>query len=57
MGFLHKREYADAGDIVVVDCSHRCNVLLLDDNNFSSYRSRRSFRRICSTRFENGLPA
>lgn len=39
MSFLHKCEELHRGDIVVVDCSHRCNVLLLDDTNFRFYRS------------------
>jgi hypothetical protein len=43
VGFLHKRVYANEGDVVVVGCSHRCHVLLMDDSNFDSYRSRRSF--------------
>lgn len=38
MEFIHTREYLNDGDIVVVDCSHQCNVRLLDDNNFSKYR-------------------
>lgn len=44
MQFLHKQEFLNEGDLVVVNCSHRCNVMLLDDGNFSSYRSRRDFR-------------
>ncbi len=44
MGFLHKREYAEAGDVVEVNCTHRCNVLVMGDSDFSAYRSRRSFR-------------
>jgi hypothetical protein len=38
MSFLHKREYLDEGDIVVVDCSHRCNVRAMSDSDFQSYR-------------------
>lgn len=44
MTFLHKREFLDSGDLAVVDCSHQCNVMLLDDNNFQKYKSRRAFR-------------
>lgn len=36
--FIHAREYLHAGDVVVVDCSHQCNVCLMDDTNFSYYR-------------------
>lgn len=38
MSFLHKREHLNGGDVVVVNCSHQCNVLLLDDSNFSRYQ-------------------
>jgi hypothetical protein len=41
--FIHAREYLDAGDVVIVDCSHRCNVSVMDDANFSAYRSGRRF--------------
>lgn len=42
--FMHAREFLHAGDIVVVTCTHRCNVLLMDDANFSSYRNGRAFK-------------
>lgn len=38
MNFLHTREYLEEGDIVVVECSHQCNVLLTNDTNFSKYK-------------------
>ena len=38
MSFLHKREHMNRGDCAVVDCSHQCNVMLMDDNNFSKYK-------------------
>jgi len=38
MHFLHKREYLNAGDVVVVNCSHRCNIRLMSDSDFASYR-------------------
>ncbi|NHV31739.1 DUF1883 domain-containing protein [Burkholderia sp. D-99] len=44
MSFLHKREYLEEGDVVVVNCSHQCNIHLTDDQNFQSYRSGRQFR-------------
>jgi hypothetical protein len=44
MNFLHKREYLDEGDIVEVNCSHQCNVMLMTDSNFSRYKSGDSFR-------------
>jgi hypothetical protein len=44
MTFLHKREYLSAGDVVVVDCDHQCNVMLLEDHEFRAYRSGQSHR-------------
>ncbi|MDG4890910.1 DUF1883 domain-containing protein [Mesorhizobium sp. WSM4887] len=41
--FIHARDYLNAGDTVVVECSHQCNVLVMDDANFQNYRSGRSF--------------
>jgi len=38
MQFLHQREYLHEGDVVVVDCSHRCNVRLMSASDFQSYR-------------------
>jgi Domain of unknown function (DUF1883) len=43
MSFLHSREYLDQGDVVVVNCSHQCNIMLMDDGNFQSYKSGRRF--------------
>jgi hypothetical protein len=39
MTFLHKREYLNRGDVVEVNCSHQCNVMLTDDANFHKYKS------------------
>jgi len=44
MNFIHSREYLEAGDVVIVNSDHQCNVCVMDDSNFSSYRSGRSFR-------------
>ena len=38
MQFVHWREHLNAGDVVVVNCSHRCNVRLMSDGDFESYR-------------------
>jgi hypothetical protein len=43
MQFLHQREYLSAGDIVVVDCSHQCNVTLTTDTNFQKYRNHQAY--------------
>jgi len=40
MQFLHQREYLSEGDVVVVDCSHRCNIRLMSDSDFASYQRR-----------------
>lgn len=39
MQHLHKREHLEEGDIVVVNCSHRCNVMVMDDSNYRSYQT------------------
>ncbi len=44
MQFLHQREYLNEGDVVVVDCSHRCNIRLMSDSDFASYRRGGSHR-------------
>ena len=41
--FIHGREYLEEGDVVIVNCDYQCNVLVMDDSNFSSYRSGRGF--------------
>ena len=38
MSHIHAREYLDDGDTVVVNCDHQCNVLVMDDSNYHSYR-------------------
>lgn len=38
MQFLHKREYLKQGDVVLVDCSHRCNVRVMGDLDFHHFR-------------------
>jgi hypothetical protein len=57
MQFLHKREHLRRGTIVVVHCSHQCNVLLTDDNNFTSYKNGRSFTHVGGGGFFKQLPA
>ena len=38
--FVHAQQKLAKGDVVVVQCSHQCNVLLMDDQNFELYRTR-----------------
>lgn len=39
--FIAAREFLAKGDVVIVQCSHQCNVLVMDDQNFQAYRQRR----------------
>lgn len=39
MDFIHTREYLEAGDQVVVRCSHKCQVRVMDDANFQKYKN------------------
>ena len=43
MSFIHRRKLLEQGDVVVVNCSHQCNVLLTTDENFARYRLRQPF--------------
>lgn len=43
MKHIHAREYLSGRSTVRVDCDHQCNVLLMDDRNYTSYRSGRRF--------------
>jgi hypothetical protein len=36
--FIHASEWLDGGDVVIVNCDHQCNVLVMDDSNFNAYR-------------------
>jgi hypothetical protein len=40
---IHDREWLEAGTTVRVDCDHQCNVLVMDDHNYSQYRRSASF--------------
>lgn len=44
MQYLHSREYLNHGDVVVVNCSHKCNVMLMDDANFQNYKAGQRFK-------------
>lgn len=41
MNFLHKREHLNEGDVVVVQCSHQCNVRITTDTQFSNFKNNR----------------
>lgn len=46
MQYIHAREWLNAGSTVRVDCDHQCNVLVMDDHNYSLYRRGQSFRHL-----------
>jgi Domain of unknown function (DUF1883) len=39
MGFVHRREHLNGGDVVIVNCSHQANVMIMTDANFRRYQS------------------
>ena len=39
MKFIHRREQLNEDDIVVIHCSQPCNIRLMNDANFRSYRN------------------
>lgn len=44
MKFIHAESQLDAGEVAVIELDSQANVMLMDDPNFSSYKSGRSFR-------------
>lgn len=36
--FMHAREYLEAGSVVVVSCSHQCNVRVMEDSDYASFK-------------------
>lgn len=44
MNFLHAESHLDRGDLAVVRLDKQANVMLMDDINFSAYRSGGSYR-------------
>jgi hypothetical protein len=39
MKFVHQREHLNEDDIVVIECSQRCNIRLMNDANFRSFKN------------------
>ena len=39
MKFIHQREHLEEGDIVVIQCSQTCNIRLMNDANFRSFKN------------------
>jgi len=44
MQHIHARDWLGTGAKVKVDCDHQCNVLVMDDHNYSRYRRGDSYR-------------
>lgn len=39
MKFVHQREELSEGDMVIIQCSQTCNIRLMNDTNFRSYKN------------------
>ena len=39
MKFIHQREHLNEDDIVVIQCSQMCNIRLMNDANFRSFKN------------------
>nr|WP_271408161.1 DUF1883 domain-containing protein [Pseudomonas sp. Q1-7] len=39
MKFIHQREHLNEGDLVVIQCSQTCNIRLMNDANFRSFKN------------------
>ncbi|MCY1284645.1 hypothetical protein D9M68_547660 [compost metagenome] len=39
MKFIHQREHLNEGDLVVIECSQPCNIRLMNDANFRSFKN------------------
>ncbi len=37
--FIHQREHLNEDDIVVIECSNTCNIRLMNDANFRSFKN------------------
>lgn len=43
MDFIYKEVWLDHNQAVQVQCSHQCNMMLLNDTSFQNYRNGRQF--------------
>lgn len=39
MKFVHQREHLNEDDVVVIECSQICNIRLMNDANFRSFKN------------------
>jgi hypothetical protein len=44
MQHIHARDWLGTGAAVQVECDHQCNVLVMDDHNYTRYRRGQSYR-------------
>ncbi|MFJ3483138.1 DUF1883 domain-containing protein [Pseudomonas sp. NPDC090202] len=59
MKFIHQREQLNEGDIVVIECSSPCNIRLMNDANFRSFKNggRHTYHGGAFDRFPAKIPA
>ena len=57
MNFLHQREHLNKNDIVEVNCSHQCNIVLLNDDNLTKYKNSKIYTHHGGGSFFKKLPA
>ena len=56
MTHLHKRIHLYEGDMVKVDCSHECTILLTDDINYKRFKQGTKFKHYGGGGFFKKLP-
>lgn len=39
MKFIHQREHLSEGDVVIIECSNACNIRVMTDANFRSFKN------------------
>ena len=39
MKFIHQREHLNEDDFVIIECSQPCNIRLMNDKNFRSFKN------------------
>lgn len=44
MSHVHARDQLSGGTTVRVDCDHQCNVMVMDDQNYTQYQRGGQFR-------------
>ena len=39
MKYIHQREHLNEDDLVIIECSQPCNIRLMNDANFRSFKT------------------